>query len=330
MRSGAPLPWCSRKRPVFVFLDIVLETDSRPLSRGRGLKRRRRERDRRRESWGRVIGGPPLPPSGRSAQAIRAKSPACVKTCKHVHTLSRYCACVLPWNRACVLMCWRTGKGLNMTVMIGLVSQKGGVGKSTISRLVAREYAAAGWTVKIVDLDISQGTNTDWKQRREQNALQPEVAVEPFRTVAQAMKVASLYDLMVFDGPPHSMAGTLEIARASDVVVLPTGLSLDDLKPTILLAHELVDAGISADKLAVGLCRVGDRENEIEEARGYARKAGYRTLNGALPEKTAYRRASDEGRAASEVTFPTLRVKAEELAQSIIDLVSERPKQDVA
>ena len=38
-----------------------------------------------------------------------------------------------------------------MTVMIGVVSQKGGVGKSTISRLVAREYAAAGWTVKIAD-----------------------------------------------------------------------------------------------------------------------------------------------------------------------------------
>lgn len=217
-----------------------------------------------------------------------------------------------------------------MTVMIGLVSQKGGVGKSTISRLVAREYAAAGWTVKIADLDISQGTSTDWKQRREQSALNPEVAVEPFRTVAQAIKVAPLYDLMVFDGPPHSMAGTLEIARASGVVVLPTGLSLDDLRPTVLLAHELVAAGIKADKIAVGLCRVGDRDNEIDEARRYIRKAGYTTLKGALPEKTAYRRASDEGRAASEVTFPTLKEKAEELAQSIIDLVAERQEQEVA
>src|SRR5512144_2500894 len=95
------------------------------------------------------------------------------------------------------------------------------------------------------------------KQRREQSALQPEIAVEPFRTVAQAIKVASLYDLLVFDGPPHSMAGTLEIARASDIVVLPSGLSLDDLKPTVLLAHELVEAGVVSDKIAVGLCRVG-------------------------------------------------------------------------
>src|SRR5688572_3037898 len=117
-----------------------------------------------------------------------------------------------------------------MALMIGVVSQKGGVGKSTISRLIAREYAQSGWNVKIADLDISQGTSTDWKQRREQNALTPEVAVEPFRTVDQALRVAPHYDLVVFDGPPHSMVGTKEIAKASDIIILPTGLSLDDLK----------------------------------------------------------------------------------------------------
>ena len=40
---------------------------------------------------------------------------------------------------------------------------------------------------------------------------------------------------------------------------------------------------------------------EIEEARAYIRKAGYACLKGSLPEKTGYRRASDEGRAVSEV-----------------------------
>jgi chromosome partitioning protein len=217
-----------------------------------------------------------------------------------------------------------------MTVMIGMVSQKGGVGKSTLSRLVAREYAAAGWEVKIADLDVSQGTSTDWKQRREQRGLEPEVAVEPFRTVGQALKVASLYDLLVFDGPPYSMAGTLEIGRASNLLVLPTGLSLDDLKPTVLLGHELVEAGIDRDRIVVALCRVGDRENEIEEARGYIRKAGYVCLKASLPEKTGYRRASDDGRAVSEVSFPTLRERAEDLAQSIIDRVAELQPQEVA
>ncbi|GAB5480143.1 MAG: ParA family protein [Marinobacter nauticus] len=215
-----------------------------------------------------------------------------------------------------------------MTLMIGMVSQKGGVGKSTLARLIAREYAQAGWRVKIADLDISQGTSTDWKQRREQNSLEPEVAVEPFRTVAQARKVAELYDMMIYDGPPHSMSGTLEISRSSALTILPTGLALDDLRPTIMLAHELVDNGIPADRILFAMCRVGDRENEIEEARTYISRAGYACAAGSLPEKTGYRRASDEGKALSEVTYPSLKGRAEELAQSIIDTISHQIQEE--
>ena len=210
-----------------------------------------------------------------------------------------------------------------MTLLIGIISQKGGVGKSTMSRLIAREYAEAGWDVKIADLDISQGTSVDWKKRREENEITPEIAVEPFRTVSQALKHADVHDLMVLDGAPHSMKGTLEIAKASDLVILPTGLSLDDLKPTVLLAHELTASEISDGKLTFALCRVGDRQNEIEEAKQYIEKAGYRVLQGSIPEKTTFRRASDEGRAVSEVSYASLRQRAEEVAQSVINTIEK-------
>ena len=52
-----------------------------------------------------------------------------------------------------------------MTIIICMCSQKGGVGKSTLARLVAREYANAGWSVKIADLDVSQGTSFNWQGR---------------------------------------------------------------------------------------------------------------------------------------------------------------------
>lgn len=204
-----------------------------------------------------------------------------------------------------------------MPLIIGMVSQKGGVGKSTLARLVAREFAAGEWRVKIADLDVSQVTATEWKQRRDVNRIEPEIAVEPFRTVSQALAVKGLYDLLILDGPPHSMQGTKEIARAADLVVLPTGLSLDDLRPTVLLAHELVEAGIPSERIVFALCRVGDRDNEIAEARAYIIKAGYAVLSGTIPEKTAFRRAADEGRALSEVLFPTLKTRAEELASAI-------------
>jgi chromosome partitioning protein len=213
-----------------------------------------------------------------------------------------------------------------MALRVGVVSQKGGVGKSTIARLIAREYAVHGWDVKIADLDVSQGTNVDWKLRREQHGITPDIGVETFNTVALALKRASVYDLMIFDGPPHSTSGTLDIARHCDLVILPTGLSRDDLKPSVMLAHELVDNGIDLAKVTFVLCRVGDRPNEIQEARAYIRKAGYDTLPGELPEKTGYRRASDEGRAPTEAPYPTLKAKAEFLAQQIIDALTRQQR----
>jgi chromosome partitioning protein len=209
-----------------------------------------------------------------------------------------------------------------MAKKVGAVSQKGGVGKSGLIRLVAREFATAGWQVKICDFDIKQGTCVSWKIRREQHALEPEIAVETFRTIAQAERIADSYDLLLYDGQPHSTAATLEIARNCDKILLPTGLSRDDLIPSVLLAHELAKEKILLSKFAFVLCRVGDSENEIIEARSYIKTAGYTVLEGELPEKTGYRRALDDGRAFTEATHPSLRLKAEKVAQSIVDFIT--------
>lgn len=214
-----------------------------------------------------------------------------------------------------------------MAIFIGMVSQKGGVGKSTLARLVAREYAKAGWSVKIADLDLKQATSFQWQGRRLQGALDPIIPVERFGTVEQALKIGGQYDLVVLDGPPHSTAGTLKIAEAAELVVLPTGLSLDDLEPSVLLAHELVQKGIGRGKIAFALCRVGESESEISEARSYIGQAGYAVLAGEIPERTAYRRASDEGRTLTETRFPSLNDRSDKLAQSIVDRLTKGKEQ---
>ena len=204
-------------------------------------------------------------------------------------------------------------------MIIAVVSQKGGVGKSTLARLIAREYAAANWRVKIADLDISQGTSFNWQARRLINEVQPVIAVERFGNVEQALHAAAHVDLLILDGPPHSTAGTLKMAHAADLVILPTGLSLDDLQPSVLLAHELTTKGIPSRKIAFAFCRVGDSDSEIAEARRYIAEAGYRPFSGSIPEKTAYRRASDAGRSLTETRFDSLNKRSDELAQSIIN-----------
>lgn len=91
----------------------------------------------------------------------------------------------------------------------------------------------------------------------------------------------------------------------------------------MLLAHDLLKQGISRDKIVFALCRVGDSASEIDEARTYIKDAGYEILPGTIPEKTAYRRATDEGRALTQTRYESLNHRAEEVAQGIVDRISQ-------
>ncbi|MCB0521956.1 MAG: ParA family protein [Lewinellaceae bacterium] len=213
-----------------------------------------------------------------------------------------------------------------MALVIGVVSQKGGVGKSTLARLIACNYAASEWRVKIADMDLAQGTCTSWNRRRLQNEIEPKVAVEQFLNVDDAIKTGEQYDLVVFDGAPHSTRKTLDIADACDLLILPTGVSLDDLEPTIKLAHELKKHGIYPPKISIALTRAGNSDVELAEGMEYVRSSGYHLLDGVIHEKTAIRRASDEGKCATETSFKSINEKVDQLVQAIVNRADELGK----
>lgn len=204
-------------------------------------------------------------------------------------------------------------------MIISLISQKGGVGKSTLARLLAVEIAKAGWRVKIADLDPAQGTATKWKARRDVAGLQPDVAVEKFRTVERAIKEADHFDLMILDGPAHAEKGGKVMAQASDLIIIPTGYSLDDMEPQIEAAYELEDSGIPSEKILFVFCRAKGSDSEDAAARSYLRKARLTVLDPVLPELASIRQGHAEGRAASEVPFPKVQEKAIDVAQQIVD-----------
>lgn len=208
-----------------------------------------------------------------------------------------------------------------MGLILSVVSQKGGVGKSTIARLTAREFAAHQWSVKIADLDISQGTSFNWRSRRLQGELEPDVSVEQFGNVRKALVEAERYDVLILDGAPHATQATLEAAAKSDLVIIPTGLSLDDMQPSVLLAHELAKK-VERRKIVFVLSRVGDSAPELAESRDYLTHAGYEVLEGEIPEKVAYRRAMDQGRTVTETRFSSLNEKADVVAQAIMDKIA--------
>jgi chromosome partitioning protein len=207
-----------------------------------------------------------------------------------------------------------------MTTVVAFVSQKGGVGKSTLSRALGREAAVGGLRVKIADLDTQQGTSVDWHRVRLHAGIEPSVSVEAFATASQALSIAQNFDLLIIDGPARTSQATLDIARSANLVVQPTGPSLDDLRPAVREFHALAKAGIPTDRLLFALNRVGTDAEEAA-ARQYLEEAGYAVLAGCLVERPAYRTAQNGGRAVTETRYAALNGRADALIQSLIDKV---------
>lgn len=206
-----------------------------------------------------------------------------------------------------------------MSYIIGMVSQKGGAGKSTLARLFARELAKDGFAVKIADLDTQQTTCTEWAADRAEAMIEPEIQVQPFGNLKTALAEAGRFDAYILDGRPHSSQQTLEIARAADLTVIPTGQTKDDLRPAVKLAHSLADAGISPSKIGFALVKTTNSEAELSAARAYLEQTDYVALEGFVPVSTAYGIAHDAGKVITETPHRSLNEKAERLAQSIID-----------
>lgn len=211
-----------------------------------------------------------------------------------------------------------------------MVSQKGGVGKSTLARMMAREFVAGGLSTKIADLDTQQQTCTNWAGRRAENGVTPEIQVQSFPSVKSAIEEADRFDALILDGKPNASDQTIEIAKASDLIVIPTGQTVDDLHPGVVLAHSLRKKGIAPEKIAFAMFKTTGSERENTTARDYVSQAGYMILDGEVSVSTAYGSASDYGKAITETSFRTLNERASKLAQSVIDRMVELQERQVA
>jgi chromosome partitioning protein len=86
-----------------------------------------------------------------------------------------------------------------MVAVIAFVSQKGGVGKSTLARVLAAVCAQAGLDVVLADLDPRQQTLVHWQKARTAQRVSPHLSVEPFDDAAEAVERAKACDLLILD-----------------------------------------------------------------------------------------------------------------------------------
>lgn len=93
-------------------------------------------------------------------------------------------------------------------MMIAVLNQKGGVGKTTLAVNLAAAAHLAGRRALVLDLD-SQGSAFDWFAARGEASKLAGLAVARAPKVLSPPKLHDLargYDLVLCDGPPHLIA----------------------------------------------------------------------------------------------------------------------------
>lgn len=202
-------------------------------------------------------------------------------------------------------------------MLIFIAGQKGGSFKSTLARALTVEAVKAGLDVFLADFDPQQQTSFKWSQRRSRAGLKPDIEVSVFHRVDTLMRAAEGRQVTIVDGGPHASEHTLQCAQRANLVLIPTGTSIDDLEPALNLGRELQAKGVQ--KILFAITKATNSEREIQAARDNIAAFGFACAASSIRFSTAYSKAQDEGRAISETRYETLNTPVAELLQSVFD-----------
>ena len=116
-------------------------------------------------------------------------------------------------------------------MIIGVLNQKGGVGKTTIAVNLAAVFAKGGRRVLLVDAD-PQGSSLAWSSAREADPLFPVVGMAKPTLHKDLPEIARDYDVVVIDGAPRVNELARAAIMASELVVIPVQPSPYDVWAT--------------------------------------------------------------------------------------------------
>jgi chromosome partitioning protein len=179
---------------------------------------------------------------------------------------------------------------------LAVISQKGGVGKTTLATALAVAAEADGKSVAIFDLD-PQASASFWKDTRE--ASTPSVVALPASRLQHVLKAAGDEgcDLAIIDAPPAAKDVAFEAMQYADFILIPTKPAVLDLMATTKTL-ELVRRYGKPSAVVMTFCP--SQGKEITDTEDAIKQMGAELAPVRIHNRVAYARAQQTGLTAQE------------------------------
>ncbi|MEQ8451147.1 MAG: ParA family partition ATPase [Nitratireductor sp.] len=198
-------------------------------------------------------------------------------------------------------------------MIVALLNQKGGVGKTTLALHLAGEWARRGDRVTLVDAD-PQGSALDWSEQRAREGL-PRlfgiIGLARDTLHREAPELARNADHVVIDGPPR-VAGLMRSALlAADIVLIPVQPSPFDGWASAEILRLIEEARIFQPQLVVRfvLNRSATRTIIARETSEALADQDPPVLRSSIGQRVVFATAAQLGRLAFEIDRDSLAAK---------------------
>lgn len=180
--------------------------------------------------------------------------------------------------------------------VLSVISQKGGVGKTTLATALAVAAEQDGKIIALFDLD-DQASACFWSDIRESSTpVVKDIKAVRLPTYLESMREAGC-DLVIIDCPPVHKDIALEAAAPADFVLIPTKPDLFDIR-SMRMTVDLIDRIDKPSAVVLTFCPPSGPE--VPGAREAVTQIGARLCPVEIGLRKSYARAQQTGRSAQE------------------------------
>lgn len=183
-------------------------------------------------------------------------------------------------------------------MVISVVNQKGGTGKTTVATNLAATFTGDNKDILLIDADPQQSA-LDWQKDRPEDLPHVSVVGLPYANLHREVnRLIKKYDLIIIDGGGRVTASARAAISCADFILVPTLASKPDALSTQKFFNEVVEEFVAIKGKVLGailftMLKTGAVFNLSGQEQ--IRKLGYPVLDTVIYHRITYQEAISKG-----------------------------------